>query len=116
MNDERIELIVGNLLRTGVLLAALVSAAGAVWYLATHGSTPVSYHHFRAGPIGLHAIASLPGPIRLMEIGLLLLIFTPVARVVFSLVAFYLERDHAYIGITLVVLLVLLFSIGTAWL
>jgi uncharacterized membrane protein len=116
LNDARIEIIVGNLLRAGVVLAALVSAAGAAWYLAMYGSAPVFYQHFQRGPIGLRAVAALPGPMRLMEIGLLLLIFTPVARVGFSLVAFYLEGDRVYVGITLLVLLVLLFSIGTSWL
>jgi uncharacterized membrane protein len=47
---------------------------------------------------------------------LLLLIATPVARVVFCMVAFALERDHAYIWITLAVFLILLYSIGTSWL
>jgi uncharacterized membrane protein len=51
-----------------------------------------------------------------MLAGLLLLIATPVARVVFCLVAFALERDHAYVWITLVVLVILLYSIGTSWL
>jgi uncharacterized membrane protein len=116
LNDARIEIIVGNLLRAGVVLAATVVAAGAAWYLAAYGTTPVSYQHFVRGPIGLRAVAALPGPIKLMEIGLLLLIFTPVARVGFSLAAFYLEGDRVYVGITLVVLLVLLISIGTSWL
>ena len=116
MNDERLELIVGNLLRAGVVLSALVVAAGAVWYLAVNGSTPVSYHQFRRGPIGLHSMEALPGPLKVIEIGLLLLIFTPVARVGFALVAFYLERDFMYVAITLAVLLVLLYSIGTSWL
>jgi uncharacterized membrane protein len=116
MNDERLELIVGNLLRAGVVLSALVVAAGAVWYLAASGSTPVAYHQFHPGPAGLHSLEALPGPLKVIEIGLLLLIFTPVARVGFALVAFYLERDHVYVGVTLAVLLVLLYSIGSAWL
>ncbi len=116
MTDERLEIIVGNLLRVGVVLAATVVAAGAAWYLAVYGETPVSYAHFHRGPTQLRTIASLPGPLIVIEAGLILLIFTPVARVAFALFAFYLERDRAYVGITLVVLLVLLFSIGTSWL
>lgn len=114
MTDEKLEIIVGNLLRFGVVLAASVVLAGAVWYLGVFGTTPASFHRFQPGPIGLPAVGSLPGPLKVIEIGLLILIFTPVARVAFALAAFYLEHDYMYVGITLVVLLVLLYSIGTS--
>jgi len=45
-----------------------------------------------------------------IQVGLLILIATPVARVVFSLVAFGIERDKVYVGITLAVLAILLFA------
>jgi len=109
------EWIIGNLLRAGVVLAAAVVAAGGVWYLADGGSGTVDYHHFRGETRGLHSLVVLPRPQALILAGLLILIATPVARVVFSLVAFALERDRMYEGITAAVLLVLLYSIGTAW-
>ena len=37
-NDQRIEIIIGALLRTGVLLAASVVLFGGVLYLARHGN------------------------------------------------------------------------------
>jgi uncharacterized membrane protein len=46
-----------------------------------------------------------------MQLGLLLLIATPIARVAFSIFAFALERDWLYVGLTTVVFAVLLFSI-----
>ena len=39
-----------------------------------------------------------------IQLGLLLLIATPVARVIFAAVGFAIERDYLYVGITLVVL------------
>jgi uncharacterized membrane protein len=48
----------------------------------------------------------------IIQLGLLLLIATPVARVAFSVVAFALERDRLYVGITLIVLAVLAFSLA----
>ncbi len=50
----------------------------------------------------------------MIEIGLLLLIATPVARVIFSLAAFAIQRDRMYVWFTAVVFAVLLYSIGTA--
>ena len=48
----------------------------------------------------------------IIQLGLLLLIATPIARVAFSAVAFALERDRLYVVITLIVLGVLLFSLA----
>jgi uncharacterized membrane protein len=111
MTDTRIEIIIGNLLRAGVAIAAILVLAGGVWYLADLGRAELSYAHF-AESGGLRALLSLPGPDRLILAGLLVLIATPVARVVFSLVAFALERDWEYVGITAIVLCVLVYSIA----
>jgi uncharacterized membrane protein len=115
MTDDRMERIIGNLLRAGVVLAAAVVAAGGAWYLVDSASAVGDYRQFHAGRGGLHSLATLPGPPTLILIGLLILIATPVARVAFSLVAFALERDWLYVGIATVVLATLLYSIGTAW-
>jgi uncharacterized membrane protein len=47
----------------------------------------------------------------IMQFGLLLLIATPVARVLFSAIAFAFEHDYMYVFITLVVLGILLYSL-----
>ena len=47
----------------------------------------------------------------MIQLGLLLLIATPVARVAFSLVAFIRQRDRTYIVITTIVLGLLLYSL-----
>jgi uncharacterized membrane protein len=46
-----------------------------------------------------------------VQLGLVLLIATPVARVAMSLVAFILQRDRVYVVVTLIVLAVLIFSL-----
>jgi uncharacterized membrane protein len=108
--------IIGNLLRTGVMVAAAVVAAGGVWYLAVEGTAIADYHHFHEGARGLRSLGSLTAPQLVILIGLLILIATPVARVVFSLAAFGLERDRLFVWITAVVLAILVYSIGAAWL
>jgi len=47
----------------------------------------------------------------LIQLGLLLLIATPLARVAFSVVAFALEGDRLYVGVALIVLTVLVYSL-----
>lgn len=115
MTDRQMDQIIGNLLRTGVALAAAVVAAGGVWYLAVNGVTAADYRHFHAESRGPRSLALLTPPQTVILIGLLILIATPVARVMFSLVAFALERDRVFVGITAVVLGVLAYSVGAAW-
>lgn len=116
-NDTRIEIIVGVLLRTGVILAAAVVLFGAVLYLVHHGHEIPNYKAFHGEPESLkspidvlHGVTELSAR-AIIQLGLLLLIATPVARVLFSAIAFAIERDWMYVGITLVVFTVLMFSL-----
>jgi uncharacterized membrane protein len=119
-NDLRIEIIIGTLLRVGVMLAAAVVFAGAVLYLARHGHEVVSYTTFHGEPEALKSIAGVFHGVAaiqarsIIQLGLLLLIATPIARVLFSAFAFAIEHDYMYVGITLVVLAILLYSLLTS--
>jgi uncharacterized membrane protein len=117
MDDQRLETIIGYLLRAGVLLAAAVVFAGGVLYLVQHRSRHVHYKTFSAGTENLR---TLPGIVKLaaemdseglIQFGLVLLIATPVARVVMAVVGFQLERDSMYVVVSLIVLAVLLYSL-----
>ncbi|MGB2604439.1 MAG: DUF1634 domain-containing protein [Candidatus Sulfotelmatobacter sp.] len=119
--DQRIENILGNLLRAGVLLSALVVLIGGVIYLLRHGRSPIEFGVFRGEPADLRGVR---GIIRetvalrgrgIIQLGLLLLIATPVARVAFSIFGFAEERDRMYVVFTLIVFSILLYSlIGSA--
>nr|MBN2278700.1 DUF1634 domain-containing protein [candidate division Zixibacteria bacterium] len=50
----------------------------------------------------------------IIQLGLLFLIATPIARVFFSVFAFFRKRDYLYTLITLIVLIILLFSLFLA--
>ena len=118
LSDERVEGVIGNLLRFGVLLSAFVVLIGGASYLIRDGRNPAPDLHQFPGPpeeppslfhiVGASARGS---SLDLILLGLLLLIATPVARVIFSVAAFGLQRDYLYVSFTLVVLAVLLFSL-----
>ncbi len=116
-SEERTEQFLGNLLRVGVLLAAGVVLAGAGLYLARHGGERVDYKVFHGEPAELRtpvgiAEEALAGSSRgVIQLGLLLLIATPVARVAFSILAFARQRDLTYVLLTCFVLAVLLGSL-----
>jgi uncharacterized membrane protein len=116
--DEKVEMIIGGLLRAGVVLAASVVALGGIVYLTRHGGQPADFAHFhgqppeysRFGPI-LRGVFAGRGR-SIIQLGLVLLIATPVARVAFSAVAFERQRDWKYVAITLIVLSILLYSLA----
>jgi uncharacterized membrane protein len=115
---DGVERAIGSLLRMGVLLSAAVVLSGLTIYLASQGAQDSHYRIFRGEPAALRSVGAvvrgartLDGP-SLIQLGLLLLIATPVARVMFSAVAFALQRDRIYLAVTLAVLSVLLYSLG----
>jgi uncharacterized membrane protein len=101
MNDERLEQLedlLGLLLYTGTAVSSAVLAVGvALWMLGWHGDVSAVF---------LHA-------------GLIVLMATPVARVVVSCVEYVRARDWFFAATTLAVLAVLvatvLVAVRTAW-
>ncbi len=118
--DSRIETIVSDLLRAGVILASALVLAGGLLFLVRQGSASPDYRVFRGEPADLRGVAGVYEDARsldprgVIQLGLLILLATPVARVAFTVVAFALQRDRLYAAITLFVLAVLLYSLAFA--
>jgi uncharacterized membrane protein len=118
-SDRRLEIAMGNMLRIGVTVAALVVLVGGVLYL-TQAHDPIpDYTHFHGAPAGYREVgAILTGALHLdsgslIVFGILLLIVTPICRVLFGVVGFALLKDRLYAAISAIVLAVLLFSFFT---
>jgi uncharacterized membrane protein len=117
MDDQRLENMIGNLLRTGVLLAAAVVFAGGMTYLVQHRHDAIHYRTFVAGSQNLRTVAGIVRTAAhlnsegIIQLGLLLLIATPVARVAMAVAGFALEKDRLYVVVSLIVLAVLLVSL-----
>ena len=115
--EEALEQFLGNFLRAGVVLAATVVLAGGLLYLVRHGGEKPDYRIFKGEPSDLRHVRGILADVRslrgrgIIQLGLLLLIATPVARVAFSIAAFAMQRDRMYVIITLVVFLTLLYSL-----
>ncbi len=117
LTDRQAEMFISRVLRTGVILSAVMTFVGFVFYLLHHSG---ELAHYMAFAPSRGSFYSLPLLIRfalaararaIMEVGILVLIATPVARVASLIGAFAFQRDRLYIGVSSLVLLVLLFSL-----
>lgn len=116
-DDQRMETIMGRLLQVGVLLASAVVLVGGVLYAHKHFSSAVDYRTFAGEPHDLRSVRGLfqllmaGDPAAVIQLGVILLIATPIARVVFAIVGFAIERDRFYVAVSLTVLAVLMASL-----
>lgn len=110
------EIIIGQLLRYGVALSSIMVIIGGITYLYRHGYEVEHYSMFNGEPSGY---TSLYGVIKgvsenkgreIIQLGVIVLIATPIFRVAFSALAFIIEKDYLYVFITLLVLSIIIFS------
>ncbi len=115
--DHQIDLSVASMLRFGVSLAALVVLAGGVLSLRHPWAAIPDYSHFNEDGTSLRTLSGIfhgfvhRNPLCIIQLGLVLLIATPVARVAVCIVGFARQRDRLYVGISSVVLAILLYSL-----
>jgi uncharacterized membrane protein len=115
--DRRMDEIMGIVLRTGVILAAAIVLLGGVVYLARHPGPVRDYRVFQGEPPEFKTVSGIVREAAafrgrgLIQLGLLVLIATPIARVAFSLFAFLWQRDWTYVVVTVIVLGLLVYSL-----
>ena len=86
-------------------------------YLARHPFPVIDYRVFQGEPENLRTVSGIFSEAKafhgrgLIQLGLLVLIATPIARVTFSVFAFFYQRDWKYVVFTLIVLGLLLYSL-----
>ncbi len=117
LQDKKVEIVLGNLLRTGVLISTVIVLAGAIIFLTKHGYEVPHYITFHKGTFYLPGIkdfwnelTSFHG-LAIIELGIICLVATPVLRVVFSIFAFLIAKDYLYVAFTIIVLMILMYSI-----
>jgi uncharacterized membrane protein len=114
---ETVEVIIGTILRTAVIIAGAVVLVGGILYLTHNAGNAPEYRQFRGEPAELRSVSGIVGEAAslgwrgIIQLGVLLLIATPISRVAFSVVAFVFQRDRTYIIVTLLVLAVLMYSL-----
>jgi uncharacterized membrane protein len=118
IDEQKMDAVIGSLLRIGVIAAGAIVFLGGIFYLIQYGRQIPDYRSFHGQPQNLKFIGGIfreafsLNPSGIIQLGILLLIATPVARVAFSVFAFARQRDLVYIIVTLFVLSTLIFSLA----
>jgi uncharacterized membrane protein len=109
--------LLGYILRIGVIISGIIVLSGAIIYLFKYGTGVMDFSTFKGEPRALtNPFAIISDAVTfhgrgLIQFGLLILIATPVVRVILSAVSFALEKDRLYFFVALIVFAVLLFSL-----
>lgn len=115
--DKEVQLILGTLLRVGIIISTTIIFIGAVFFLFTNFDQKVNFNKFKQENSSLSSIANIIKGLKdleglaIIQFGILLLIFTPIARVVFSIFGFLIEKDYQYVLIGLIVLIIIITSL-----
>ncbi|MGV0167961.1 DUF1634 domain-containing protein [Furfurilactobacillus sp. WILCCON 0119] len=106
----QVEIMIGEILRIGVIISAVIMLVGFITY-GIQGSTGFTNNGFPTTMTAIFTglLSFKSGSI--MMLGLFCLILTPVLRVIVSIYAFYVEKDHLYVWITTAVLIILLIAL-----
>lgn len=116
ITDKDIEQLLGSVLRWGVLLSMAVVTFGGAIYLYRHGHDVSDYKTFKNQPDFTIQLKAIFGGIfdfrgrAIIQFGIILLIATPVARVLLSAISFAAEKDYLYVAIAVIVLAIITVS------
>ena len=117
IGDKDVQAILGTLLRVGVIVSTVIVLLGGIIFLSTQNSHLVSYSEFKPEQAKFSSVAAIIKGLKtfdglaIIQFGVLLLIFTPIARVVFSIFSFLMEKDYMYVIIGIIVLAVIITSL-----
>ncbi|RMZ59535.1 DUF1634 domain-containing protein [Chryseobacterium nematophagum] len=112
---------VGNLLRLGVVLSVITSLIGFIKLFLEGFKMPKKYSLLNIGSssekVWGHFWNSLckGEGMAIIQLGILLLIFTPLMRIIFALVGYLKEKDYVYVVISSIVLVIMAISFFTGY-
>lgn len=117
MKDIDIQIALSKLLRAGVYISMAIVLLGGILLLVQNPYEQVNYSSFNAEAATFkevksifYALASFNAE-AIIALGILLLIATPILRLVFATLGFLLEKDYLYVIIGILVLSIIAFSL-----
>lgn len=119
--DADLNRSVGNLLRLGVILSVITSLVGFIKLFTEGFKMPKKYKLLDMGnsseKVWGHFWDTLckGDGMAIIQLGILLLIFTPLMRIIFALIGYLKEKDYVYVVISSIVLAIMAVSFFTGY-
>lgn len=120
--EKDVERYIGKLLRYGVILSCAITLFGGVIYIFQNKGVMPDYspipsnedfpgvaEYLRELSTILPRVLNFDGA-AIIQLGVVVLIATPILRVAFSAIAFLIEKDYMYVTITLIVLAIIILN------
>jgi uncharacterized membrane protein len=125
MNDQNKKLtttqdlqnVIGNFLRMGVILSVVIVAIGGILFLIRHANEKVTFGVFKANQAQYTSIEQiLDGllvldSLAVVQLGVLVLIFIPIIRVILAVYSFLVQKDYLFVAIGVIILLIITCSL-----
>ncbi|MDQ1140072.1 DUF1634 domain-containing protein [Pedobacter agri] len=118
INDKDIQVVLGTLLRAGVIISMSIVLIGGVVFLIHNNGIITDYKVFKPELSKFSSIAAIFKGLStfhgdaIVQFGILMLIFTPIARIIFAIFSFFLERDYLYVLIGFIILAIITISLN----
>ncbi|WP_412466145.1 DUF1634 domain-containing protein [Pedobacter sp. KLB.chiD] len=118
LDDKDIQVILGTLLRTGVIISMAIVLIGGVIFLVHNKGAVTDYSVFKPEVSKFSSIVAIFKGVTgfqgdaIVQFGILMLIFTPIARIVFAIFSFLIERDYLYVLIGFIILAIITISLN----
>lgn len=115
-STSSLDRILSIVLRTGLTLSLFAVIFGGGLFLWSHAGMMINDRIFHGEPLALKGIKEITAgtfhdqALAIVQLGILVLMFTPIIRVFSCLILFSKERDFLYMGLSLCVLIILLLS------
>lgn len=115
-HESALDYVLSLVLRIGLFLAIATVLYGGIILLWQYSGEKIDYHIFDGQPADLKTFSTIfnealaGNTLSMIQLGIIILIATPVARVISCLVVFAAERDFLYVALSAVVLGVLLYA------
>ena len=112
--ERDVELYIGKLLRYGVILSSIITITGGIIYITQHPHEQPNFKTFTGTPDYLRELSTIiprvfqGDGLAIIQLGVAVLIATPIVRIAFSILAFAIEKDRMYVIITCIVLAIIL--------
>lgn len=112
---------VGNLLRLGVILSVATSLIGFIKLFTEGFKMPKKYTSLDMGSSSEKVWGQFWDSLckgegmAIIQLGILLLIFTPLMRIIFALIGYLKEKDYVYVVISSIVLAIMAVSFFTGY-